>query len=72
MIQNETGYEINQRFNSIVSWLHSYRYKNIQQVIEEFSSSNNTDGFYPDFTDTSKKADNGRGGVSCRNEENTQ
>ncbi len=29
-------------------------------------------GFYPEFTDTSKKADNGRGGVSCRNAENTQ
>ncbi|MEW8004814.1 MAG: class I SAM-dependent methyltransferase [Candidatus Thiodiazotropha sp.] len=42
MIKNETEYEINQRFNTIVSWLHSYRYKNIQEVIEEFSASNNT------------------------------
>ena len=29
-------------------------------------------GFYPDFTDTPKKNDNSRGGVSCNNAENTQ
>ena len=30
------------------------------------------EGFYPDFTDTSKKADNGPGGVSWGNDESTQ
>ena len=29
-------------------------------------------GFYHEFTDTSEKADNGCGGVSCNDEENTQ
>jgi len=38
---NETEYEKNQRFNILVSWLHSYRYKNILGVFEELSASNN-------------------------------
>lgn len=41
MIKNETEYEINQRFNSLVSWLHSYRYKNILRVFEKLSASKN-------------------------------
>jgi len=28
-------------------------------------------GFYTELPDTSEKVDNGRGGVSCNNEENT-
>ena len=37
----ETEYERNQKFNALVSWLHSYRYKNILKVFEELSASNN-------------------------------
>lgn len=40
MTNSETQYEKNQRFNALVSWLHSYRYKNILKVIEELSASN--------------------------------
>ncbi len=39
--RNETEYEKNQRFNVLVSWLHSYRYKNILKVFEELLVSNN-------------------------------
>jgi len=38
--KNETEYEKNQRFSVLVSWLHSYRYKNILKVFEELSVSN--------------------------------
>lgn len=38
---NETVYEKNQKFNALVSWLHSYRYKNILRVFEKLSESNN-------------------------------
>jgi hypothetical protein len=36
MQNNETMYEKNQKFNRVVSWLHSYRYKNIINVFESF------------------------------------
>lgn len=38
-----TAYEKTQQFNAIVSWLHSYRYKNIIAVFEQFSVSTNKD-----------------------------
>lgn len=34
----ETQYERNQRFNALVAWLHSLRYKNILKVVAEASS----------------------------------
>lgn len=37
--KTETDYEKNQRFNTLVTWLHSYRYKNIIKVFEELSAS---------------------------------
>lgn len=39
--QEETNYEHNQGFNKLVSWLHSYRYKNISRVFDKLSESNN-------------------------------
>lgn len=36
---NATRYEQNQSFNSIVRWLHSFRYKNILQVFEDLTRS---------------------------------
>jgi len=36
-INDETRYERNQRFNALVSWLHSIRYKNILRVFEAMS-----------------------------------
>lgn len=36
----------------------------LMESIELYHAENITNGFYPEFTDTSKKADNGRGGVS--------
>jgi len=41
ILESETEYEKNQRFNALVSWLHSYRYKNILRVFDEFSASTN-------------------------------
>ena len=40
-MRNETEYERNQKFNALVSWLHSYRYKNILVIFEELSALNN-------------------------------
>ena len=40
MLKNETEYEKNQKFNALVSWLHSYRYKNILRVFEGLSVLN--------------------------------
>jgi Methyltransferase domain len=36
----ESDYEKRQRFNPIVAWLHSFRYKHVLDVMEEFSSAN--------------------------------
>ena len=36
----ETQYEKNQRFNPLVAWLHSFRYKHILQVFREFTQKN--------------------------------
>jgi len=36
---DETEYERNQRFNALVSWLHSYRYKNILAVFDQLAQS---------------------------------
>lgn len=40
VLVNETEYEKNQRFNALVSWLHSYRYKNILEIFGELSKLN--------------------------------
>jgi SAM-dependent methyltransferase len=37
--KNGTNYENNQGFNALVSWLHSYRYKNALRVFRELSAS---------------------------------
>lgn len=42
VLVNETRYEKNQKFNSLISWIHSYRYKNILEVFREFSKLNDT------------------------------
>jgi Methyltransferase domain len=36
-IRGETQYERNQRFNSLVAWLHSFRFKNIMAVFTELA-----------------------------------